>query len=249
MAEIRYVGHDVVIVSSLDGHAGPTMLKVDGMKMSVFSYASGYFVTFNDYRLSVHEFAFAVRSGDVVYTIDGADVVVGALMLNGVNVYINILCINGKMRNKPRLNIISPMLEFEHLPTYLRSIWRLKADITKNLITLKKLDGIICVTTFRTLSMKVPTVDLLYLNGSLYTTESGASIKACNRHVDLYEGAVYEMTVNSNANPNIVTLTSPVQRLMKRRPNKLEIVKRAFISIYINTRLPKDIPGRGKVRD
>lgn len=60
--EVRHADHDVVDVTDLNSHRGVIMTKVDGMKVYVFCYASGYVITQTDDLLSVIAYSIVVGS-------------------------------------------------------------------------------------------------------------------------------------------------------------------------------------------
>ncbi|KAI3401304.1 hypothetical protein diail_12011 [Diaporthe ilicicola] len=55
ISEMRSADHDVLDVTNLDTHRGPTTMKVDGVKTYVFCYPSGYVITFTDDNLSIYD--------------------------------------------------------------------------------------------------------------------------------------------------------------------------------------------------
>ena len=232
MDEIRNADHDVVDVKSLAPYRGSIMVKADGMKCYVFCYPNGYVVTFANRELTVVNYTIEPAYMPLISITNKPDVLVAELMANGELVYIDTLSVNGEVVPISRLYISRPVTMCKTPIFMMRKIWDRICDVPKNPISGIDSDGIVCVTEFRTLRLKKPTIDLLHTNGSLYMRENGASIMIATGHPDMVENSIYELSVTKGTIPNTVVLASPVRRLIKRVPNNSDIVRRAFMSVF-----------------
>lgn len=231
MDEARHADHDVIDVKDLSPYRGTKMLKADGMKMYVFCYTNGYVVTFANARLTVYEFKIALRSSLLCEITDTPDILVAELMVDGSLVYLDTLVSNGEVVGHTRKYAKKPLTGFEMPPLIMRRCYDEISNVPKKPISSIAYDGIVCVTEFRTLRLKRPTIDLLYRGGFLHMLDNGKMIRVTNGHKKMNENSIYEMSVNRSPNSNQVVLTNPIKRLIKRLPNNSDIIKRAFMSV------------------
>ncbi|KAH7241209.1 hypothetical protein BKA59DRAFT_367634, partial [Fusarium tricinctum] len=56
-----------------------------------------------------------------------------------------------------------------------------------------------------------------------------------NGHGSMTDGAIYELTVKKSIDPHIIEMSNPTMRLIKKRPNNTDIVRRAFTSVITDS--------------
>ena len=229
--ESRHADHDVVDIKDLSAYKGTNMLKADGMKVYVFCYVNGYIITLTDSELTILEYAISLRSKPLFEITDTPDILVAEMMKDGTLVYIDTLALDGNPCDRTRRYSKRPMTRCEIPPMIIRKSWDKFSEMPRNPISSMEHDGIVCVTEFRTVRLKKPTIDLLYKNGFLHMVENRKMIRVAPGHKKMIENSVYEMDVNRSTNPNQVVLTDPTRRLIKRMPNNSDIIKRAFMSV------------------
>jgi len=88
------------------------------------------------------------------------------------------------------------------------------------------------VTTFRTLRLKKPTVDLLFTNGLLCTRSGPNLIAMAHGHPKMVDNSIYEMSVVRSRDGAGVAFSNPVRRLVKTSPNGPDIIRRAIMSVF-----------------
>ena len=235
MSEIRYTDHDVVDVTDLNTHTGTIMHKADGMKMYVFCYASGYVIAQTDDNLSVISYVIANLEGPIYECTNKPDVLVAEMMVDGNLVYIDTLSMDGEVVPKPRKYVNTPMTRNSKPPMIMRRSWDKISDVPKNVSMSMESDGMVCVTPSRTLRLKKPTIDLMYSKGSMYASEMGKLVRISDGHKSMKQGSIYEMNVNKSADLNSIVISDPVRRLVKRRPNNMDIIRRALMSVLTDT--------------
>lgn len=239
MDEARHADHDVVDVKDLTPYKGTTMIKADGMKVYVFSYANGYVVTFADRDLTVLSCMVSIRDRPLYEATNRPDILVAEMMVDGSLVYIDTLAVNGEPVPYSREYSRRPVsqsrdtntLAFEVPPMIVRRAWDGIANMPKSVTSSVPSDGVVCVTGFRTLRLKKPTIDLLHKDGYLYMNENGKMVKVARGHRNMLPNAVYEVSVERSENEGEIVLSRPVRRLIKKMPNNAEIIRRAFMSV------------------
>jgi hypothetical protein len=235
MNEVRHADHDVVDVTNLDNHRGVIMHKVDGVKVYVFSYASGYIITHTNQDLTVIMYNVALIEGPIYECTNTPDVMVAEMMVDGTLVYIDTLALDGEALPKPRDYIHEPITPNVRPPMIVRKSWNSVRDVSPIKYSSMEADGIVCVTKSRTLRMKVPTVDLMYRDGKMYASEVGNMVAISEGHESMTNGAIYEMTVKRGTDDNTIEMSNPTMRLIKNRPNNTDIIRRAFTSVIADT--------------
>ena len=235
MSEVRYADHDVIDVADLAPYKGTVMLKADGVKCYVFCYPNGFVITLTDADLTVISCGVAGACKHLVAITNKPDVVVGEMMVDGSVVYIDTLSTNGLVHGYSKEYSTKPVTTYETPPMITRKNWGAVSDVSTNPVSSVPFDGIVCVTSFRTLRLKKPTIDLLCTNGSLCMRSSAGLIPVAVAHEQMLENSIYEMTVSKSEIANQVVLTSPMMRLVKRMPNNADIVRRAFMSVLENS--------------
>ncbi|EEU34532.1 uncharacterized protein NECHADRAFT_88825 [Fusarium vanettenii 77-13-4] len=218
-------------VTDLISHKGTNVYKSAGMKVYVFCYTSGYIITQTDLNLGVIHYSVALIEGPIYELTDMPDLLVPELMRNGMLVYIDTLAVDGIALPKPRECMPMPGTRNVRPPMIIRRSWKSVEQMPPNPCMSMESDGIVCVTKSRTLRLKVPTIDLLYRNGRVYASETGKLIPIAEGHESMPKDVIYELTVTRGRDPNITVLSNPTMRLMKKRPNNTDIVRRAFTSI------------------
>lgn len=230
MSEIRHADHDVVDVADMSLYKGSFMIKADGMKVYVFCYPNGYVVTFTDAVLTVISYVIATSYAPVVAISSKPDVIIAEMTSSGNLVYLDTLSTNGEAVSKLREYASKPTTECEKPFMTVRKIWGSIKDVPKNPISTVPADGIVCVTGFRTLRLKKPTIDLVYSNGVLFMDHERERVPVAAGHELMMEGVVYEMTVSKTENRDVVRLSNATRRLIKSKPNNSDIIRRAFMS-------------------
>ena len=230
MAEVRYVDHDVVDVADMSAYRGSFMIKADGMKVYVFCYPNGYVVTFANRTLNVISYVISSSYTPLVAITRKPDVMIAEMMVDGSLVYIDTLSKNEIVVPKSRSYASRPVTVNERPIMLMRTIWNTIKEVLKSPITVVPKDGIVCVTEFRTLRLKMPTVDLMYAGGIMFMSETDVLVPISKGHRSMIEGAIYEMTVSKCDTEGAVAIGNAVRRLVKTRPNNADIIKRAFAS-------------------
>lgn len=227
MSNVRSSDHVVVDVPDMDGYKASFMTKVDGVKVYVFCYEFGYIVCITDPDLTVVSCMVTITSRDLPEYSKTPDVVLAEMLTDGTLVYINALAMNGNAR----------LPESMHSSTFRTSvekpqfIYREVMDTipTKLQLELEPMpsDGVVAVTRFRTLRLKEPTVDLLYLDGKLNAIESGVLVEVVDGDPNMEDNTIYEMDVVREKDAEVTRLVRPMQRLLKKVPNSMDVVRRA----------------------
>jgi len=230
MSEIRHADHDVVDVADMTSYRGSFMIKADGMKVYVFCYPNGYVVTFANRMMDVISYSISNTYAPLVAITKRPDVIVAELMVDGSLVYLDTLSENESVVPKSRSYASRPTTLNEKPIMTMRTVWDTVKEVPKSPTTSVPNDGIVCVTEFRTLRLKKPTIDLIYSKGNLFMSDNANLITVARGHKSMIENAVYEMTVSRCEHKNVVKIANPVRRLVKSRPNNADIVRRAFAS-------------------
>lgn len=231
MDEVRHADHDVVDVKDLTPYKGTIMIKADGMKVYVFCYVNGYVVTFANASLTVINYTVGMKNRLMYQITNRPDVLVAELMANGDLVYIDTLALSGMVVPCSREYRNRPMTAFECPGMIVRRRWNKISNMPTNPISRLQNDGIVCVSGFRTLRLKEPTIDLLFSNGLLYMSDNGKRVAVSHGHGLMSNNSVYEFTVIRSDQPNLVKIINPVKRLIKKSPNNSDIIRRAFMSV------------------
>jgi len=89
-------------------------------------------------------------------------------------------------------------------------------------------DGVVLTNKFRTMRLKQPTVDLIYVDGKLNAIENGVVITIADGAQEMEGDMVYEMDVIKSENGDEIKLAKPRPRALKKMPNSMDVVKRAI---------------------
>ncbi|KAI9048018.1 hypothetical protein LZ554_007816 [Drepanopeziza brunnea f. sp. 'monogermtubi'] len=116
----------------------------------------------------------------------------------------------------------------------IRKSWPEYSVMPKNPVSSLPSDGVVCVTEFRTLKLKEPTVDLICKDGLLNMSYDGRMVPVAVACAAIKQDTVYELSVCPSDDDSTVVLSKEVSRTVKKRPNQSDIVKRAFISVSTN---------------
>jgi hypothetical protein len=216
-------------------HKGIFMTKVDGMKVYIFCYSSCYIVTLSDRNLTVVSCTFPRVNQPIIEITGKPDVMVAEMMMDGRMVYIDTLARDGSVLPNTRMYRRRPMSTCMYPDMIIRRSW--STIPTEGMLNSSSLpsDGLICVTTFRSLRLKKPTIDLRCVNRSLCSMEKMTLVPITEADTEMQEGMIYELSVDNLPDINAVMLTNPIERRSKGAPNSMDIVRRAVISVRSDT--------------
>lgn len=231
MSSARSADHAVVDVSDMNIYKGTFMLKADGMKVYVFCYSFGYVVTMTDMSLTVLTYRFACVNQPLHEMTRMPDIMVAEMMMDGSLIYIDTLARDGSPSPTSRAYESRPTSRCQYPTMIVRRSWNSVPSMAKRRYTSMPNDGLVCVTPFRTLRLKEPTVDLRYLGGNLCSVEAGSSVVVASGCENMTEGVIYEMKVCRSEDMDKTMLTSPIPRVSKLMPNNMDIVRRAVASV------------------
>lgn len=234
MTSARSVDHAVVDVSDMSMYKGTFMYKADGMKVYVFCYTFGYVVTMTDNALTVLTYRFTDAMQPIYEMTRTPDIMVAEMMMDGSLIYIDTLARNAKVVPSSRMYLNKPMSVYQYPSMTVRRSWSTLPPRSTSMHTSMPNDGIVCVTSFRTLRLKEPTIDLRYVNGDLCTIDNGCLIPIAKGSDHMTDRMIYELRMYRSSNDNEVVLRHPIPRLSKMSPNNMDIVKRAMASICKN---------------
>jgi hypothetical protein len=234
MNSARSVDHAVVDVSDMSVYKGVFMYKADGMKVYVFCYSFGYVVTMTDNNLTVLTYRFTNSMQPLYEMTSTPDIMVAEMMMDGSLVYIDTLAMNGAVVPSSRPYQDRPVSKYQYPEMTVRKRWDSMPPVNSRMYTSMPNDGIVCVTPFRTLRLKEPTIDLRYVDGNLCTVDAGNVIPIARGSEKMTQYMIYEMKMYRSINENEVVLRYPIARLSKARPNNMDIVKRAVASVSKN---------------
>ncbi|KAH7001767.1 hypothetical protein B0J12DRAFT_558181, partial [Macrophomina phaseolina] len=229
--------HAVVDVPDISLYKGTHMLKADGVKVYVFCYEFGYVVTSTDWNLSVISCTVTIGPTVMVEMTDKPDIMVAEMMMDGSLVYIDTLCTDGVVAAPSREYVKRPVSRFEHPPMIVRRSWDEKPPDSVTRDTAMPNDGLVCVTSFRTLRMKPPTIDLRYKSGLMYMSTDSGEVALTEGDVNMVEDTIYEMHVDRGRTESTVTIRNPIERTSKRVPNNSEVIKSAFMAMSCNVNM------------
>lgn len=231
MSSARSVDHAVVDVSDMSMYKGTFMHKADGMKVYVFCYSFGYVVTMTDNNLTVLTYRFTNSMQPLYEMTSTPDIMVAEMMMDGSLVYIDTLARNGLVVPSSRPYQAEPKSAYQYPEMTVRRRWDSMPPMSSCKYTSMPNDGIVCVTPFRTLRLKEPTIDLRYMDGNLCTVDAGRLIPIAKGSEKMTQHMIYEMRMYRSENENEVVLRRPIPRLSKIRPNNMDIVRRAIASV------------------
>lgn len=230
MSAIRSRDHIVVDTPSLYGYKGRLMAKADGVKVYVFCYEFGYVMALTDPDMTVISCMVAIEDTCLPAMTDKPDVVVGDMLVDGSVVYFTTLAANGTVNTAAYANSDVCSITTKRPTLIYRTSW----DVMPTEINLKyeptPSDGVVLVNEFRTMRLKQPTVDLIYLDGKLCTSDNGVMVPVANGNPNMEENMIYEMDVVKDELGDGVVIINPRDRVAKKVPNSMEVVKRAIAS-------------------
>lgn len=234
MSAARRSDHAVVDVNDISAYSGKFMLKADGVKVYVFCYSFGYVVTDTHPSLRVVTFEF-VDTGTPLYEMTSEpDILVAEMMVDGTVIFIATLHASGCSSPTRPDEELRPNTLVNRPPMLIRKMWKEPPSPRCTRTYTMPNDGLVCVTPFRTLRKKQPTVDLLYGKGMLSASSDSGTLRITSGSVNMIDGAVYELVVSRSPAEGYVRLTNPVERTSKTKPNNTDVVKRAFMSVLDN---------------
>ena len=228
--------HAVLDVSNMSMHKGRFMLKADDVKVYVFYYSFGYVITFADPDLAVVSCTFPMAYASIYEMTDKPDATVAEMMADGTLVYIDTLAKDAQPVGPVRRHASRPSSMYNYPSMIVRVNWDAmpSKDVLK--VSGMKSDGFVCSTIsstiFKTMRMKHPTIDLMYFDGGLYAWDNGSARSIVSGHPEMRENMIYELTVSKTAGPNVVSITRPHERRIKRSPNNMDVVRRAVASVF-----------------
>ena len=91
-------------------------------------------------------------------------------------------------------------------------------------------DGVVLVSQFRTMRLKQPTDDLMYVDGKLCMLDSRLMVPIAAGNGDMNQGTIYELDLVKKEATNMIVVTNLRQRVIERVPNSSDVVKRAVTS-------------------
>lgn len=230
VSDVKSSDHAVVDVPSLVGYRGRFRAKSDGIKVYVFCYNFGHVVCITDPDLTTTACMVTVTHRDLPEMTRKPDVVCAEMHMDGSLVYISTLAINGNGRLPESMDIYKTPLRTERPNFILRTEWdtmptkiQLELEPTPN-------DRIVLVSRNRTLRLKEPTVDLMYSDGKLCASDGGVMTPLADGSTNMEQNTIYEMDVIKYEDTDGVRLVRPRQRILKKIPNSMDVVKRAIAS-------------------
>lgn len=231
MSSVRSADHAVVDVSDISMYKGTFMYKADGMKVYVFCYSFGYVVTMTDTNLTVISCRFTDAMQPIYEMTRTPDIMVAEMMMDGTLIYIDTLARDSFVMSSSRMYDPEPKSSFQYPSMIVRQRWDSLPSKATSIYTSMPNDGIVCVTPFRTLRLKEPTVDLRFVDGQLCTIDDRELIPIAKGSKHMTERMIYELKVCRCDKTNAVELRYPVPRLSKVVPNNIDIVKRAVAAV------------------
>lgn len=231
MSMVRSADHAVVDVSDMTTYRGTFMYKADGMKVYIFCYTFGYIITLTDSSLSVISYRFTHAMQPICEMTKMPDVMVAEMMMDGSLIYIDTLARGGEVVEFSRPYVPIPITLCQRPSVMIRPSWKRIPSLDSRVNTTMPCDGIVCVTPFRTLRLKEPTVDLKYIDGQMCTIDAGAPVPLAQGDRNMVEGMIYEFKLYRASDPTKVILGYPVERMSKMVPNNMEIIRRAVASV------------------
>ncbi len=230
MSDVRSADHIVMDVPSLDGYRGRYMAKADGVKVYVFCYEFGYVMTLTDPDLTVVSCMTSIADLDLPELTNKPDVVVGEMLIDGSVVYIDTLAMNGsRISSGDEYGMVCPVLTQKPPFIYRRSWTSMPSEIELMLEPTPN-DGVVLVNEFRTMRLKEPTIDLMYIDGKMHALDNGVMIPVATGHEEMEAEMVYEMDLVKRGDTDGIVMVRPRQRVAKKIPNSMEVVKRAVLS-------------------
>ncbi|KAK7937813.1 uncharacterized protein PG986_014681 [Apiospora aurea] len=230
LSDIRSKDHVVVDVPTMDGYKGVRMAKADGVKVYVLCYDFGYVVTTTDPVLTVQSCMVTISDDFMPQLTKRPDVVVAEMLIDGSLVYIGTLAVDGRTLSSDELYLGRCPITRANPGFIYRRCWdttptpaQLRFEPTPN-------DGVVLVNKLRTMRLKMPTVDLMCLDGKMCAIDGGTMIPIADADSNMEENAVYEMDVVKNRTSGSIQIVMPRMRVAKKVPNSMDVVKRAVAS-------------------
>lgn len=233
MYDVKCNDHVVVDVPDVKGYSGIFQPKADGMKLYAFCYEFGDMVTATNPQLSVITCMVTVSHRDLPGTTDTPDVVLAEMMMDGTLVYIENLAMNSDRKLPKGMNkCICPMRTEKPPFIYRQSRDKLPSKVQLDLEPTPN-DGVILTKKFRSVRLKQPTIDLLYMDGKLNGIANGVVVEVTDDTPEMDEDTVYEMDLIKDETTNEIKIIKPKQRPLKKLPNSMD--KRAITSVNADT--------------
>lgn len=230
MSDVRSRDHIVIDVPNMDGYRGRYMAKADGMKVYVFCYSFGYVVTLTDPDMTIISCMVTVDDTDMIPVTSRPDVAVAEMLMDGSLVYIDTLAMNGIGSIPMEVDRSSCPLVTERPMFIYRRSWDRMPTKTELMLEPTPNDGVVLVNELRTLRLKQPTVDLVYMSGKMHASDNGVMVPVGDGDQNMEEGVIYEMDLIKDKITNTITMIKPRPRIAKRIPNSMDVVKRAVAS-------------------
>ncbi len=230
MYDVRSNDHVVIDVPDVKGYSGIFLAKADGMKVYVFCYQFGYVVTITDPHLSIVTCMVTVTHSDLPEMTTTPDVVLAEMMMDGTLVYIDTLAMNSDGKLPKSMNQSVCPVAGERPPFIYRKSWdMLPSKIQLDLEPMPN-DGVVLTNKFRTMRLKQPTIDLLYMDGKLNGIDNGIIVEVTDGAPEMEEDTVYEMDLIKDKDSGEIKIVKPRQRPLKKLPNSMDVIKRAIAS-------------------
>ncbi|EMC97272.1 hypothetical protein BAUCODRAFT_68752 [Baudoinia panamericana UAMH 10762] len=230
VSNVRSNDHVVIDVPDVSGYSGVFLAKADGEKVYVFCYEFGYVITITDPKLDVVTCMATVTHKDLPEMTHTPDVVLAEMMMDGSLIYVDTLSMNSDGKLPKSMNMSVCPIRTERPPFIYRKSWdqlpskvQLELEPTPN-------DGIIFTNKFRTMRLKQPTVDLLYMDGKLHGSDGAMMVRVTDGSPEMEGETVYELDVVKDKDTGAIKVTNPRQRPLKKLANSMDVIKRAIAS-------------------
>jgi hypothetical protein len=228
--DIKSSDHIVVDVPDLMGYTGNFLAKGDGVKVYIFCYEFGYAVTTPDPMLTLVTYMVTITHRDLPEMTKAPNVIVAGMIVNGDMVYIGTLAMNSNGRLPKSMDTSRCPITVEKPALIYRTIWNTMPSRIQLDLEPVPSDGVVLTNKFKTLRLKQPTADLMYMDGKLNAIENGIMTEVLDGDPNMEEETIYELDVVKNKDTGTITLMRPRERPLKKLPNNMDVVRRAISS-------------------
>lgn len=235
--------HIVVDTPNMDGYKGTFMPKADGVKKFVFCYPFGYVVALNDPGTTVFSCVVTDEPRQIDELTKTPDVVVVEEMMNGDLIHIATLAVDGTTKLKRGTRRHVSIISNPRPNTIFRKSWDrvpTRAELATSGVPNAR---VVLVTELRTMRLKQPTVDLMYVDGSMNVIENGSLVAVAKGAKDMEVDTVYECDVYKDLATNEVMIRKPKMRVLKKLPNSMDVARRAVMSHVWGPALERAVVG------
>ncbi|KAK0930067.1 hypothetical protein LTR29_016816 [Friedmanniomyces endolithicus] len=199
-------------------------------KVYVFCFEFGYAVTIWDPMLTLLTCMVTITLKDLPEMTTTPDIVLAEMMVDGTMIYIDTLAMDGVGRLPKSMDKSICPIKTEKPHFIYRTVWdRMPTKIELEFEPTPS-DGVVLTNKFRTMRLKQPTIDLLFMDGKLNGIENGVLIPLTDGHANMDEDTVYEMDVVKDEETNALKIVRPRERPLKEVTNSMDVIKRAIAS-------------------